>query len=225
MGSHPLLQPGDWHSSNRQQEREEREARRRVLREARKPLFDIPVDHMFEIPGRCAAAGVVDDCRRGQRFPRAACGVLCLPACRRRLVAVAPPSAAPDRPPPPLSCCSPNVVLQIKNYMLPNAAEGRQRARSDIPFLFKAFETGQAPPPRPGTKKAEVRRAGGLRSSNGAVLWCGAAERASSRARCHTRTHASRPGPAAHAHAVPLPLRPCARCRGPPPSTNIWTGQ
>lgn len=52
----------------------------------------------------------------------------------------------------------PNVVLQIKNYSAPNAAEGRQRARSDIPFLFKAFETGQAPPPRPGTKKAEVRQ-------------------------------------------------------------------
>ncbi|PRW33111.1 RING FYVE PHD zinc finger [Chlorella sorokiniana] len=105
MGAHPLLQPADWHGSNRQQEREEREARRRVLRESRKPLYDLPVDHMFEIPGR------------------------------------------------------PNVVLQIKNYMVPNAAEGRQRARSDIPFLFKAFETGQAPPPRPGTKKAEVPRA------------------------------------------------------------------
>lgn len=38
------------------QEREEREARRRVLREARKPLYDLPVDHMFEIPGRCAVA-------------------------------------------------------------------------------------------------------------------------------------------------------------------------
>lgn len=35
--------------------------------------------------------------------------------------------------------CRPNVVLQIKNYMVPNAAEGRQRARSDIPFLFKVL--------------------------------------------------------------------------------------
>ena len=28
-----------------------------------------------------------------------------------------------------------------------------------MPFLFKAFESGQAPPPRPGTKKAEEPRA------------------------------------------------------------------
>ena len=62
------------------------------------------------------------------------------------------------RPPAP-ACRRPGVVLQIKNYSLPTAAEGRQRARSDIPFLFKAFETGQAPPPRPGTKKAEAPRA------------------------------------------------------------------
>lgn len=105
MGAHPLLQASEWHGADRQKEREEREARRRVLREARKPLGELPVDHMFEVPGR------------------------------------------------------PNVVLQIKNYSVPTAAEGRQRARSDIPFLFKAFETGQAPPPRPGTKKAEVPRA------------------------------------------------------------------
>lgn len=105
LGAHPHLQASDWVSSDRQRERQEREARRKVLREARRPLMDMPVDHMFEIPGR------------------------------------------------------PNVVLQIKNYSAPNAAEGRQRARSDIPFLFKAFETGQAPPPRPGTKKAEVPRA------------------------------------------------------------------
>lgn len=52
MGAHPLLQATDWHTSNRQQEREEREERRRVLREARKPLATLPVDHMFEIPGR-----------------------------------------------------------------------------------------------------------------------------------------------------------------------------
>jgi hypothetical protein len=37
--------------------------------------------------------------------------------------------------------------------------EGVAAARSDVPFLFKAFETGQAPPPRPGTKKAEETRA------------------------------------------------------------------
>lgn len=31
-------------------------------------------------------------------------------------------------------------------------------ARNDVPFLFKAFESGQARPPRPGTKKAEEPR-------------------------------------------------------------------
>ena len=52
MGAHPLLQASEWHSSDRQKEREEREARRRVLRQAREPLSGLPVDHMFEIPGR-----------------------------------------------------------------------------------------------------------------------------------------------------------------------------
>ena len=55
LGPHPTLQASEWHTSDRQKEREEREARRRVLREARKPLGGLPVDHMFEIPGRCAA--------------------------------------------------------------------------------------------------------------------------------------------------------------------------
>lgn len=38
-------------------------------------------------------------------------------------------------------------------------SEGATQARVDMPFLFKAFESGQAPPPRPGTKKAEETRA------------------------------------------------------------------
>ena len=36
---------------------------------------------------------------------------------------------------------------------------GAQYARSDVPFLFKAFETGQMRPPRPGTKAAQQPRA------------------------------------------------------------------
>ena len=32
-------------------------------------------------------------------------------------------------------------------------------ARDELPFLFKAFELGQVPPPRPGTKRAEAPRA------------------------------------------------------------------
>lgn len=67
LGPHPHLQTSDWHSSDRQKEREEREARRRVLREARKPLGELPVDHMFEIPGRQAAAAARPPARRADR--------------------------------------------------------------------------------------------------------------------------------------------------------------
>ena len=37
--------------------------------------------------------------------------------------------------------------------------EGIRCARQDLPFLFRAFEAGQAPPPRPGTKRATEARA------------------------------------------------------------------
>lgn len=87
-----------------------------------------------------------------------------------------PPTPTPrahTHTPPTLSPpARPNVVLQIKNYSAPNAAEGRQRARSDVPFMFKAFETGQAPPPRPGTKKAEVRPARHCRPRRGCRCRC-----------------------------------------------------
>ena len=36
---------------------------------------------------------------------------------------------------------------------------GAQVARHDVPFLFKAFETGQMRPPRPGSKAALQPRA------------------------------------------------------------------
>ena len=36
---------------------------------------------------------------------------------------------------------------------------GAATARHDVPFLFKAFETGQMRPPRAGTKAAEAPRA------------------------------------------------------------------
>lgn len=50
------------------------------------------------------------------------------------------------------------MVLQIKNYMVPNAAEGRQRARSDIPFLFKVrpAAVGQANARTAGGQAAAV---------------------------------------------------------------------
>lgn len=50
------------------------------------------------------------------------------------------------------------LFSQTRNYSTDRKA-GRQLARNDVPFLFKAFESGQARPPRPGTKKAEEPRA------------------------------------------------------------------
>lgn len=41
----------------------------------------------------------------------------------------------------------PNVVYSIKNYT-PDKVAGAQECRSDMPFLFKAFETGQIGPRR-----------------------------------------------------------------------------
>ena len=52
----------------------------------------------------------------------------------------------------------PNVAYELRDYTKDKRA-GRQYARLELPFLFRAFETGQAPPPRPGTKKAEEPRA------------------------------------------------------------------
>lgn len=52
----------------------------------------------------------------------------------------------------------PTVVFQARDYA-EDKAQGRALARGDVPFLFRAFEAGQAPPPRPGTRKAEEPRA------------------------------------------------------------------
>ena len=53
----------------------------------------------------------------------------------------------------------PNVYYEIRDYALPNKVEGAKAARADVPYLFKSFETGQARPPRPGTKNAQLPRA------------------------------------------------------------------
>lgn len=50
----------------------------------------------------------------------------------------------------------PSVAYQILDY---HDTEGRKYARLDLPFLFKAFETGQPAPPRAGTKNASKPRA------------------------------------------------------------------
>ena len=53
----------------------------------------------------------------------------------------------------------PNVFYELRDYAEPDKLEGAKQARSDIPYLFKSFETGQARPPRPGTKNAQLPRA------------------------------------------------------------------
>ena len=53
----------------------------------------------------------------------------------------------------------PNVYYELRDYSLPNKLDGSKQARSDVPYLFKSFETGQARPPRPGTKNAQLPRA------------------------------------------------------------------
>lgn len=50
----------------------------------------------------------------------------------------------------------------VKDYSKPDTARelsGRDAARRDAPFLFKAFETGQPRPPQPGSKRASAPRA------------------------------------------------------------------
>ncbi len=46
----------------------------------------------------------------------------------------------------------PSLVYQIRDYSQKDSG-GAAQARQDVPFLFKAFETGQVPPPRFGTKR------------------------------------------------------------------------
>jgi len=50
----------------------------------------------------------------------------------------------------------PLVAYEVRDYHDP---DGRRLARFDLPFLFKAFETGQPAPPRAGTKNAAKPRA------------------------------------------------------------------
>lgn len=54
------------------------------------------------------------------------------------------------------------MVYALRDYSKPDSARelsGRDAARKDVPFLFKAFETGQPRPPQPGSKRAAAPRA------------------------------------------------------------------
>lgn len=57
-----------------------------------------------------------------------------------------PPTHAPPqhwRCSPPAAWRRPHVVWELKDYSKPSPDKGRADARTDAPFLFKAFETGQ----------------------------------------------------------------------------------
>ena len=47
----------------------------------------------------------------------------------------------------------PGLLYQIIDYSNLAESGGAPVARHEIPFLFKAFETGQVPPPKPGSKR------------------------------------------------------------------------
>ncbi|KAL6782775.1 hypothetical protein ACKKBG_A08095 [Auxenochlorella protothecoides x Auxenochlorella symbiontica] len=56
----------------------------------------------------------------------------------------------------------PGVVFAVKDYSKPDTLRelsGKEAARKDAPFLFRAFETGQPRPPQPGSKRAAAPRA------------------------------------------------------------------
>lgn len=50
----------------------------------------------------------------------------------------------------------PTVAYEVRDYREP---DGRRLSRLELPFLFKAFETGQQAPPRAGSKNATKPRA------------------------------------------------------------------
>ena len=102
---HTPKDPEAFYSPDHKKERQERQIRRDELKPIRQRIEEIPINNLWEIPGR------------------------------------------------------PNVVYAMKDYRRSDVHEGRKAARDELPFLFKAFELGQAPPPRPGTKKADKPRA------------------------------------------------------------------
>ena len=78
---------------------------------------------------------------------------------------IAPPifRRHPGRPRPPRDAEPPSPPLAPSptppTHQL-DRTTGIKAARADLPFLFRAFEAGQAPPPRPGTRAfAEARAA------------------------------------------------------------------
>eukprot|EP00891_Asterochloris_glomerata_P002444 jgi/Astpho2/2444/fgenesh1_pg.00044_%23_64_t len=53
----------------------------------------------------------------------------------------------------------PTVLYEVRDYTSGDKAEQAKLCRGDAPYLFKSFETGQSPPPRPGSKNYNQPRA------------------------------------------------------------------
>jgi hypothetical protein len=142
----PDLGLRDYAGSELAQELRERVVRRAELAGRRARIAELPVDQLWEIPCRCA---------RGLRC-RVPPVLTAAPTARAHARATAHAAAAP---PPSLSTRRPLTIFSVRDYSRPSPHEGRRRARDEVPFLFKAFESGQSPPPRPGTRRAELPRA------------------------------------------------------------------
>jgi hypothetical protein len=176
QAAHPKLAQDDQAEAyDHDKERAARQARRDELKEYRRTIEQLPLNHWWESPGRCATPppaaappppaavpplqglparpGLARGAPAASRG-RAAAALPC-PAQPRRLPAAQPPQPPPRR----LDACRPTTVFGLRHYGHPSALEGRRAARDEVPFLFKAFESGQQPPPRPGTKRAELPRA------------------------------------------------------------------
>ena len=52
----------------------------------------------------------------------------------------------------------PHVVYELRDYSERPSGAGAEEARSDLPFLFRPFEVGQAPPPKMGSVEADLPR-------------------------------------------------------------------
>ena len=167
---HPTLPPA------------ERAARRTVLDAARLPLTALPTGEAFEIPGRPGLLYELRDyssvvraredgrerereAERGagmvRRAPPRPCARLVGRATEKEAHTHAARAHSPPTPPYTHTHTQPGPPgAAARGPGATDRRAGARAARDDLPFLFRAFEAGQVPPPRPGTKKAaEVRAA------------------------------------------------------------------
>lgn len=100
----------------------------------------------------------------------------------------------------------PSIVYQLRDYSCKHGgfgspkhgshrSEGARQCREDLPFLFKAFEAGNAPPPAPGTKEAEGPRASTIHEYLDWTVSAAEAQAEDELVGCHTLPQSSRGRP------------------------------